>query len=107
MTFRPALWHPIAMALSGLNLVGVGYAVALAEPWHAAAHAGLGLAFGFWARRLGGRPGVNELESGFDVLEAEVSDLRRELSEAQERLDFTERLLAQDVETRRAARERY
>jgi hypothetical protein len=40
------------------------------------------------------------------VLEAEVGDLRRELSEAQERLDFAERLLAQDAEARRVGRER-
>jgi hypothetical protein len=30
-----------------------------------------------------------------DALELEVGELRRELGEAQERLDFTERMLAQ------------
>ena len=35
-----------------------------------------------------------ELEPRLEALEFEVSDLRRELSETQERLDFAERLLA-------------
>jgi hypothetical protein len=39
-------------------------------------------------------------------LELEVSELRRELGEAQERLDFTERLLAQGSEARRLDSER-
>jgi hypothetical protein len=36
-----------------------------------------------------------------DAIETEVSGLRRELSETQERLDFTERMLAQGSEARR------
>jgi hypothetical protein len=35
-----------------------------------------------------------------------VSDVRRELSEAQERLDFAERVLAQEPESRRVGPER-
>ena len=35
-----------------------------------------------------------------NAVEAEVGDLRRELGEAQERLDFTERLLAQAKDAR-------
>lgn len=106
MTFKPALWHPIAVVLSALNLAGAGFAVGVAEPWHAAAHAALAVAFGLWAQRLRQAPPRNELQDGFEVLEAEVGDLRRELSEAQERLDFAERLLAQDAEARRVGRER-
>jgi hypothetical protein len=37
----------------------------------------------------------------FESLEAEVSRLRDDLSEAQERLDFTERLVVQGQEARR------
>ena len=39
-------------------------------------------------------------------LEVEVGQLRQELTEAQERLDFTERLLAQGPEARRVSPER-
>jgi hypothetical protein len=102
MTFKPAIWQPIAVVLSFINLVAVGFAVGEAEPWHAGIHAALGLAFGLWAQRLRQGPaGGGELEARFEALEFEVSDLRRELSETQERLDFAERLLAQGQESRR------
>jgi hypothetical protein len=112
MTFKPAIWHPIAVVLSALNLVGVGLAAGSAEPWHAAVHAALGLAFGLWAQRLrqgsGGSEGQARLEvlQALEVLEAEVSNLRRELGETQERLDFAERVLAREQESRRVGPER-
>ena len=101
MTFKPAIWQPIAIALSALNLVAVGFAAGAAEPWHAGGHAALGLAFGLWAQRLRQGPGTTELEPRLEALEFEVSDLRRELSETQERLDFTERVMAKGQESRR------
>jgi hypothetical protein len=104
MTFKPTIWYPIAVVLSVINLVGVGFAVALAQPWHATTHAALALAFGLWARRLRQGPGGSELQArleALEALEAEVSKLRQELSEMHERLDFAERLLAQGPETRR------
>jgi hypothetical protein len=106
MTFKPAIWQPIAVVLSVINLVAVGAAAGSAEPWHAAAHGSLALAFGLWAQRLRQRPGGGELQGRLEVLEAEVSNLRGELSEMQERLDFAERLLAQGPETRRVDPER-
>jgi hypothetical protein len=103
MTFKPALWRPIAVVLSGLNVVAVGFAAAAAEPLHAATHGALALAFGLWAQRM--RPGQAdpdaEMEARVEALELEVSSLRQELAEAQERLDFAERLLAQASESRR------
>ncbi len=104
MTFKPAIWHPIAVVLSGINLAGAGFAAGVVEPWHAAAHGAPALAFGLWARRLRQEPGGNERQVGLEALDAEVSDLRRELSEAQERIDFAERLLAQGLESRRMGR---
>jgi hypothetical protein len=101
MTFKPAIWQPIAVVLSVINLVSVGFAVGAAEPLHAGIHAALGLAFGLWAQRLRQGPGAVELQPRLEALEFEVSDLRRELSETQERLDFTERVLAQAQESRR------
>jgi hypothetical protein len=106
MTFKPSIWHPVAIVLSSVNLLGAGYAVALSEPAHAAGHVALALGFGFWARRLRGAPGESEDEARLELLETEVNNLRGELSEAQERLDFTERLLAQGSESRRSGLER-
>lgn len=112
MSFKPAIWYPIALVVSVMNLVGVGFAAGAAEPWHAAIHAALALAFGLWAQRLRQRPRGNELQAPLEVLEAleaveaEVSQLRQEVSETQERLDFTERLLAQGLESRRVGPER-
>src|SRR3989442_3622301 len=70
MTFKPAMWYPIAVVLSVINLVGVGFA---AEPWHATIHAGLALAFGLWAQRLRKGPGGSEPQARLEALEAEVS----------------------------------
>ena len=97
MTFKPAIWYPIAAVLSVLNLVGSGFAAGSAEPWHATGHAALALAFGLWAQRMRQVRGGNQTQDRFEGLEAiefELSNLRQELSETQERLDFAERLLA-------------
>jgi hypothetical protein len=111
MNFKPRTWYPIAFVLSAANLVAVGFAAATPEPWHAAAHSALALAFGLWAQRLRhgrGREPQTQLDvlEGLESLEAEVSQLRRELGETQERLDFTERVLAQGSESRRMGPER-
>ena len=106
MTFKPAIWHPIAVVLSVINVVAAGFAARTAEPVHAAVHAALAVAFGLWAQHLRRGPGGSESQARFEVLEAEVSNLRQELSEAQERLDFAERLLAQGPESRRVGPER-
>jgi len=98
MTFKASTWYPIAVVLAAINLVGVGFAVGPGQPWHAGIHAALALAFGLWAQRLRQqRTGGSELQAGLEgleALEAEVSTLRRELGETQERLDFVERVLA-------------
>jgi hypothetical protein len=106
MTFKPAIWYPIAVVLSVINLAGAGFAAGQAQPWHATIHAALALAFGLWAQRLRKGPGGSELQARLEALEAEVSKLRQELSETQERLDFAERLLAQGPEARRVGPQR-
>ncbi len=104
MTFKRTIWYPIAVVLSAFNLVGVGlYA---ADPWHASIHGALALAFGMWALRLRQGPGGGELPARLEALEAEVSQLRQELSETQERLDFAERVLAQGREAQRVGPQR-
>jgi hypothetical protein len=104
MAFKRAIWYPIAGVLSIINLVAVGFAAGESEPWHAGIHAALALAFGLWAQRLRQRSTGGELQiplDAFEALETEVGQLRRELSEMQERVDFTERVLAQGAEARR------
>jgi hypothetical protein len=101
MTFKPVIWYPIAVVLSVINLAGVGFAAAQGQPWHATIHAALALAFGLWAQRLRQGPGGSELQARLEALEVEMTKLRPELSEMQERLDFAERLLAQGPEARR------
>jgi len=105
MRFKPAIWQPIAIGLSGLNLVAVGFAAGAGEGWHAGAHAALAVAFGLWAQRMRLREGAigasgDDTPTRLDALEAEVSILRGELTETQERLDFTERVLAQEQAAR-------
>jgi hypothetical protein len=106
MTFKPAIWFPIAIALSALNVVAVWFAARPGEPLHAATHAALAVAFGLWAARLKQGPRREELEAGLQALENEVSALRQEVGELQERLDFAERMLAEVPEPRRVDRER-
>ncbi|HMH55854.1 MAG TPA: hypothetical protein VK535_06290 [Gemmatimonadales bacterium] len=103
MTFKRTIWYPIAIVLSVINLVGVGFAAGEPQPWHAAVHAALALAFGLWAQRLRQGPGGSELQAPLEGLEAEVDALRAEVAELHERMDFAERLLAQAQapETRR------
>ena len=106
MAFKSWVWQPVAIVLSVANIVAVGFAAATAEPWHAGVHAGLGLAFGLWAQRLRQqRPSGVERDDRLDLLEGEVGSLRQELTEAQERLDFAERVLAQKREPRRVGPE--
>lgn len=55
-----------------------------------------------WSKRSAG-PGGTEVAARLDALESELAALQRELAETQERVDFTERVLAQSAETRRVA----
>jgi Spy/CpxP family protein refolding chaperone len=108
MTFKPKVWYPIAVVLSVVNVLGA--AQAAGEPWlHAGAHAVLAVGFAMWAQRLKHRRDRGEGQTSLgaaeadrmEALEDELTRLRQELSEAQERLDFTERMLAQRPDPRR------
>jgi hypothetical protein len=103
MTFKSPLWKPVAVVLSVVNIVAVGFAASTAEPWHAGVHAGLGLVFGLWAQNLWRRgAGASATrDERLELIEGEVGSLRQELMETQERLDFAERVLAQGREQRR------
>jgi hypothetical protein len=111
---KPTTKFQILFWLSALNLIFLGYA--LPDPLHAGAHGLLALGFGFWARRV--RQDFDDQDStqtqavGTDNEErmqnlgADVSELRRQLAETQERLDFAERLLVQEREARRVEPQR-
>jgi transposase-like protein len=111
MTFKSTMWYRIAVALSALNLAGLGYAIGVAEPAHAAIHGVLAVGFWVWARRLWQGRGasddearldaVSENESRLEALEAELNTVRQQLNETQERLDFTERVLARGPDARK------
>lgn len=108
MTFKPRIWQPIAIALSGINLAAVGAAATAGEGIHAGAHAVVALLFGLWAQHMQARRGALPPTLGqerLDLLDADLGELRRELTETQERLDFAERLLAQGAEARRVGSE--
>src|SRR5260370_36249088 len=114
MTFKPAIWYPIAAALSIINLVSVALTAGSGQVWHPALHAALALAFGVWAQRLRRGRGASELQgpggSELGALVEAVPAGGRKPAQGrdgeQERLDFAERLLAQGRETRRVGPER-
>src|SRR2546421_12775120 len=96
---KPTTKFQILFWLSALNLIALGYA--LPNPLHAAGHGLLALGFAFWAKRVRPSRGEDEEapdESRFENLDAEGSELRRQLSETQERLDSPKRLLGRDRE---------
>jgi len=113
MNFKPATWYPIAAVLSAVNVAAVWFAAQPAEPWHATGHAALAVGFGLWAQHLRtrrrGSAAQQQLETMEDLgaLMGEVSALRQELGETQERLDFAERVLAQGPPARRVDPERH
>ena len=99
MALNPRIWYPIAAVGFVVNVVGAAFAVNPADPWHAGIHATLAVAFGVWAQHLKVRKRAAAMESGDEpeiaVLRDDIGELRRELSELQERMDFAERLLSQ------------
>ena len=108
MALNPRIWYPVAVAATIINVVSA----AVFTGAHAGAHAVLALGFGLWALRLrqpvtsGERQQdaagtTQQLQEGFDALEAEVARLRQELAETQERVDFVERMLAKNQEASR------
>ena len=105
MTFKPALWFPIAVVLSAANFIAIWFAARSGEPMHATVHAVLVVAFGVWAHRLRRRPRGGEIQEVLDAVELETEALRRELAETQERLDFAERMLAERSDPLRVRRD--
>lgn len=100
MWFKHRAWVPAAWILAAVNVVSVWFAAVPAEPWHATVHGVLAVGFALGAQRLRMR---GQLAMGQDLQEAldENERLRQTLEgvqprmlELEERVDFTERLLA-------------
>src|ERR1051326_2200429 len=111
MALNPRFWFPVAVGASVVNLVAVGFTMGA----HAAIHGVLGLGFGLWGQRLRERPAAQEqqqleagtteqLQAGIEALETEITRLRQELAETQERVDFVERVLAKTQDKGRLQR---
>jgi len=97
MYLNPKIWQPVSAVLSVANVAAVWFAAAPADPVHGTIHAALAVGFGLWAQRLGLRrraASVGDESLAIEILE-ELPALRSEVAELTERLDFTERLLAQ------------
>ena len=88
-------------------MVAVFFAAQEAEPTHAVLHAALGVACMYWAERLRARTVRDRTFAEEDLaqpelMSGEMDQVRRELGEMQERLDFAERMLSQRREEDRA-----
>lgn len=93
---------PVVLSLlSAGNLAAIYAAVesATPDPMHATLHGVLAVGFAAWAQWAWLRwkqtaPALNSQER-IEGVEADIDSMRQELLEAQERLDFAERMLAQ------------
>lgn len=105
MTFKPAVWRPIAWILSAVNVGGLVFAMRAGEVPHAMLHGVLAVAFAWWATRLGRGPSGGELNRLQEQLEQQAVVLEdtqallasqaNQIAELHERIDFAERLLTQ------------
>jgi hypothetical protein len=100
---KTRFWNRVLVLLAAANVVAVWFAARPGEAWHATIHAGLAVGLGLWAQR---RIRLEEPQSGsaalgkgsegeIAALQDEAENVRRELGDMQERLDFAERLLTQ------------
>ncbi len=104
MEFSSRRWFPVAVVLGGLNLLAAGYYARMGGGLHPIVHLLLAVGFGLWAVRIRERPrsiAANDLPAHLDSVEDQLAELRHEMIETQERLDFAERMLAQRAEAQR------
>jgi membrane protein implicated in regulation of membrane protease activity len=107
MWFKHRAWIPVAWLAAALNVAAVWFAARPAEPFHATGHALLAVLLALGARHLTDRrrsatPSA-DLQQALDEgerLQQTIDAMHPRIQELEERLDFTERLLAQqrDVE---------
>jgi hypothetical protein len=103
--FKHRAWIPIAWLLSLANVGAVWFAAQPAEPWHATAHAVLGVLFGLGAQRLSARRqalktgGVGaDRPADLATIRAEVAELREGQYETMKRLEQGVEAIAIELE---------
>jgi hypothetical protein len=96
-----------AVAWALVNLGGMGFALVQGEMMHGGVHGALAVVLAVAAGWLWRKPASPQREIRVDMLEDEVSDLQRQLNEAQQGRDFAEQLLAQRAKEREANTLRY
>ncbi|HUG28459.1 MAG TPA: hypothetical protein VMK53_09195 [Gemmatimonadales bacterium] len=101
MWFKNRGWIPVAWLASAVNLGAVWFAAAPGEPMHATLHAALAVGFGLGARHLRTRHRAllqdQQLQEALDqnaYLEETAETMQTRVRELEERVDFAERLLA-------------
>lgn len=101
MWFKNRGWIPVAWLAAAVNLGAVWFAAAPGEPMHATLHAALAVGFGLGARHLRARQRAvlqdQQLQEALDenaYLEATAETMQARVRELEERVDFAERLLA-------------
>ena len=111
MWFKHRAWIPVTWLAAALNVAAVWFAAQPAEPFHATGHALLGVLLALGARhltvrRLAATPGA-DLQQALDEgerLQQTIDAMHPRIQELEERLDFTERLLAQQRDAERIDR---
>ena len=97
MIFKRGFWFAIAVAATVANAGGAIFASVNSEPMHAFVHIAAAFGFGLLAaylrpRSLPAPPRVQNADRT-QLLEADLSELERELRETRERLEFADQLL--------------
>ena len=102
MWFKHRAWIPVTWILSIGNLVSVWFAARPAEPGHATIHALLAVLFALGAQRLAARrrTGAAPDQDAGESHQA-LDAMQSRMVEMEERLDFTERMLAKQREADR------
>lgn len=108
MRFKHRAWIPVAWALSIINVGAVWFAALPAEPAHATVHALLAAGFALGAQRLTARrrgtASNEDLQQALDQneqMQQTIDAMDAQVRELEERVDFAERLVAQQKDAAR------
>jgi hypothetical protein len=106
--FKHRAWIPVAWSLSVINVGAVWFAALPAEPAHATVHALLAVGFALGARRLmarrqGALPNedLQQVLDQNEQMQQTIDSMEAQVRELEERVDFAERLVAQQKDAQR------
>lgn len=103
MWFKHRAWIPVAWVLSVVNLGAALFAMRMIPtgPVHAGAHLALAIGLAFGARHLTARRRAGSMDDQLqqtlehnEQLQQTIDGMQQRLYELEERVDFTERMLA-------------